>query len=92
MPIRIVEATELLLQERVPRDVLVARPRAEEVKSAADVRDLVPPVLRRSTSPHGSMPRTQPAVEWAIRGHGDGRGIRLQPLARRGGDPLARGR
>ena len=54
----IVEATELLLQERVPRDVLVARPRAEEVKSAADVRDLVPPVLRRFTSPHDAIPRT----------------------------------
>ena len=55
----IVEATELLLQERMPRDVLVARPRAEEVKSAADVRDLVPPVLRRFTSPHDAIPRTQ---------------------------------
>jgi cyclic beta-1,2-glucan synthetase len=54
----IVEATELLLQERMPRDVLVARPRAEEVKSAADVRDLVPPVLRRFSSPHGAIPRT----------------------------------
>jgi cyclic beta-1,2-glucan synthetase len=54
----IVEATELLLQERMPRDVLVARPRAEEVKSTADVRDLVPPVLRRFASPHGSTPRT----------------------------------
>ena len=54
----IVEATELLLQERMPRDVLVARPRAEEVKSAADVRDLVPPVLRRFTSPHDAIPRT----------------------------------
>ena len=54
----IVEATELLLQERIPRDVLVARPRAEEVKSAADVRDLVPPVLRRFTSPHDAIPRT----------------------------------
>ena len=54
----IVEATELLLQERMPRDVLVARPRAEEVKSAADVRDLVPPVLRRFNSPHSSTPRT----------------------------------
>ena len=54
----LVEATELLLQERVPRDVLVARPRAEEVKSAADVRDLVPPVLRRFTSPHDAIPRT----------------------------------
>ncbi|MGA2514688.1 MAG: glucoamylase family protein, partial [Candidatus Limnocylindrales bacterium] len=54
----IVEATELLLQERIPRDVLVARPRAEEVRSAADVRDLVPPVVRRFTSPHGSIPQT----------------------------------
>ena len=54
----IVQATELLLQERMPRDVLVARPRAEEVKSAADVRDLVPPVLRRFTSPHDLTPRT----------------------------------
>ncbi len=54
----IVEATELLLQERMPRDVLVARPRAEEVKSAADMRDLVPPVLRRFSSPHDAIPRT----------------------------------
>ena len=30
----------------------------EEVKSAADVRDLVPPVLRRFTSPHDAIPRT----------------------------------
>jgi len=54
----LIEATELLLQERMPRDVLVARPRSEEVKSAADVRDLVPPVLRRFTSPHDAIPRT----------------------------------
>ena len=54
----IVEATELLLQERMPRDVLVARPRAEEVKSAADVRELVPPIPRRFTSPHDAIPRT----------------------------------
>ena len=31
----IVQATELLLQERTPRDVAVARPRAEEVQAAA---------------------------------------------------------
>src|SRR4029453_9016710 len=30
----IIQATELLLQERTPRDVAVARPRAEEVKAA----------------------------------------------------------
>ena len=54
----IIQAAELLLQERMPRDVLVARPRAEEVKSAADVRDLVPPVVRRFGSPHDLTPRT----------------------------------
>ncbi|MBI2466412.1 MAG: hypothetical protein HYV62_01090 [Candidatus Rokubacteria bacterium] len=53
----IVQATELLLQERTPRDVAVARPWAEEVKAAADVRALVPPVLRRFTSPHDPTPR-----------------------------------
>ena len=37
----IVQATELLLQERTPRDVAVARPRAEEVQAAAHVRDFV---------------------------------------------------
>ena len=42
----------------MPRDVLVARPRAEEVKSAADVRDLVPPMLRHFNSPHDAVPRT----------------------------------
>jgi cyclic beta-1,2-glucan synthetase len=54
----IVQATELLLQERTPRDVAVARPRAEEVQAAADVREFIPPVVRRFTSPHGSMPRS----------------------------------
>ena len=37
---------------------LVARPRAEEVSAAAHVRELVPPVVRRFTSPHESVPRT----------------------------------
>src|SRR2546426_5861986 len=54
-----VQATELLLQERTPRDVAVARPRADEVQAVGDVREFVPPVVRRFTSPHGSPPRTQ---------------------------------
>ena len=54
----IVRATELLLQERTPRDVPVTRPRAEEVSAAAQVRDLIPPVVRRFTSPHETTPRT----------------------------------
>jgi len=53
-----VQATELLLQERTPRAVAVARPRAEEVRVAALVRDLVPPTLRRFESPHDITPRT----------------------------------
>ncbi|MGH2396128.1 MAG: GH36-type glycosyl hydrolase domain-containing protein, partial [bacterium] len=53
-----VQATELLLQERTPRDVLVARPRAEEVSTAAQVRELIPPVLRRFTTPHDAIPQT----------------------------------
>jgi cyclic beta-1,2-glucan synthetase len=55
----LVQAASLLLQERMPRDVLVARPRAEEVSAAAQVRDLIPPVVRRFTSPSEGTPRTQ---------------------------------
>ncbi|HSP97487.1 MAG TPA: glucoamylase family protein [Candidatus Dormibacteraeota bacterium] len=55
----IIQAAELLLQERPPRGVAVARPRAEEVKAAADVRELVPPMTRRFHSPHDPVPRTQ---------------------------------
>ncbi|HVH17601.1 MAG TPA: glucoamylase family protein, partial [Myxococcota bacterium] len=54
----IVKAAELLLQERSPRDVAVARPRAEEVETAAHVRDLVRAVPRRFDMPHESAPRT----------------------------------
>ncbi|MFN2375773.1 MAG: GH36-type glycosyl hydrolase domain-containing protein [Candidatus Binatia bacterium] len=54
----IVQATELLLQERTPRDVAVSRPRAEEVKGSADVREIAPLILRRYSSPHSSIPRT----------------------------------
>jgi cyclic beta-1,2-glucan synthetase len=53
-----VQATELLLQERTPRSVAVARPRGEEVRVAAHVRDLVLPTLRRFESPHDITPRT----------------------------------
>ncbi|TDI29634.1 MAG: hypothetical protein E2P03_09965 [Acidobacteria bacterium] len=54
----LVEASELLLQERTPRAVAVARPRGEEVQEAAHVRSFVPPTLRRFESPHDITPRT----------------------------------
>ena len=52
-----VQATELLLQERTPRDVAVAHPRAEEVKTAATVRDLELPAVRRLRSAHDATPQ-----------------------------------
>jgi cyclic beta-1,2-glucan synthetase len=53
-----IKATELLLQERTARNVAVARPRAEEVTTAPNVRDLALPLLRRFRSPHDLIPRT----------------------------------
>ncbi|MFA6467610.1 MAG: glucoamylase family protein [Bacteroidota bacterium] len=53
-----IQATELLLQERTPRDVAVARPRAEEVNASANVRELIPSEYGRFHSPHGRVPRT----------------------------------
>lgn len=49
-----VQAAELLLHERVPRDVAVARPRAEEVAAArlGEARG----VVRKVASPHGPVP------------------------------------
>ena len=54
----IIQATELLLQERTPRDVAVARPRAEEVKADTSLREIAPPTIRRFHSPHDLIPRT----------------------------------
>ena len=54
----IIQATELLLQERAPRDVAVARPRVEEVEAPAHARDFKAPVFRQFTSPHDPIRRT----------------------------------
>jgi cyclic beta-1,2-glucan synthetase len=54
-----IRATELLLQERTPRDVAVARPRADNAAVRGDVRELVAPHTRHFSSPHSLAPRTQ---------------------------------
>ncbi len=54
----IVQATELLLQERTPRDVAMVRPWAAAVKSAAKIREIEPPGSRRFTTAHGATPAT----------------------------------
>ena len=52
-----IQATELLLQERTPRDVAVAHPRAEEVATAAAVDDLEPAGgAPPAQSPHAASP------------------------------------
>ena len=55
----IIQATELLLQERTPRDVAAARPRAEEVRAGAAVRGLELPTVRRLRSAHAATPEVQ---------------------------------
>ncbi|HEX4440105.1 MAG TPA: glucoamylase family protein [Thermoanaerobaculia bacterium] len=53
----LVQSAELLLQERTPRAVSVARPRAEEIGSLRHVREPVAPALRVFQSPHDPTPR-----------------------------------
>ena len=55
----IIQATELLLQERTPRDVAAARPRAEEVRAGGTVRGLELPTVRRLRSAHTAAPEVQ---------------------------------
>ena len=53
-----IKATELLLQERMPRDVAATRLWAADVKSAAGARDVEPSGGRRFASAHQATPAT----------------------------------
>jgi cyclic beta-1,2-glucan synthetase len=53
----LVQATELLLQERVPRDVPSMHPRAEEVAAHHAVQTPVAPIARRYDTPDLPLPR-----------------------------------
>jgi cyclic beta-1,2-glucan synthetase len=54
----IVQATELLLQERVPRDVTATPPLVSET-STARIQEIEGAVAWRNASPHGAAPSTQ---------------------------------
>ncbi|MGZ6016226.1 MAG: glucoamylase family protein, partial [Phenylobacterium sp.] len=54
-----VEATELLLQERIPRDITATPPLVSETTSAARVREVERSAAWRNASPHSSSPATQ---------------------------------
>ena len=54
-----IQATELLLQERAPRQLAPTRARAEEVSPAADSLELLSqPAVRRLVTPHDATPAT----------------------------------
>jgi len=55
----LVQATELLLQERIPRGVAATRPRAEEVLSGRIVRSLTGRITRVFGTPFLPTPRSQ---------------------------------
>ena len=81
-PSRSCQAAELLLQERTPRDVAVARPRAEEVhgrRRRARARARRRAALHLAARP---APAHAPALERPLRGDGHRGGLGLQPLAR----------
>ncbi|MEO8443377.1 MAG: glucoamylase family protein [Gammaproteobacteria bacterium] len=52
-----IQATELLLQERTPRDISVAHPRAEEVRAAPRLDDLQLPEVRRLQTVNDATPQ-----------------------------------
>ena len=54
----IIQATELLLQERMPRDVAVARPPPQQATQAKDSGGHDPRVQRRYSNAHSRVPRT----------------------------------
>ena len=53
-----IQATELLLQERMPRDVKISEPLIETVTAALNIGDPVASTQRRFNSPHAFSPRT----------------------------------
>jgi cyclic beta-1,2-glucan synthetase len=55
----IVQATELLLQERVPREVITTPPSVSETRSAARVHEIEAPGVWRKVSPLSVTPATQ---------------------------------
>ncbi len=54
----IIQATELLLQERMPHDVALAEPKTETVEEAVNMGEPLSSTQRRFGSPHALSPRT----------------------------------
>ena len=88
----IVQATELLLQERVPREVASARPWAPEVKSAARASDADPSGGRKIASAASIHARDAASFQRPLCRDADRGRLRLQPVGRHRDHAMARGR
>ncbi|HTK79047.1 MAG TPA: glucoamylase family protein [Rhizomicrobium sp.] len=55
----IIQATELLLQERMPNDVALARPPVDQPTAVSQIENPNPEIRRRYTTAHSRIPRTQ---------------------------------
>ena len=78
-----VQATELLLQERTPRDVVGGSPASRgSADGATDRRRAAAPDVRRLRTAHDATPQVASALERPLRGDGHRGRLRLQPLAR----------
>ena len=89
----IIQATELLLQERAPRDVAVARPRVEEVPGAGPcprLRGAGLPSVHVSPRPGSRGPICSPTGDTSVMLTAAGSGY--SRCARPGDHPMARGR
>jgi cyclic beta-1,2-glucan synthetase len=53
-----VQATELLLQERIPHDVAIAKPMIQVPQAATSASDYLTSIQRRYDNPHAFSPRT----------------------------------
>ena len=92
MPKPIVQATELLLQERMPRDVALARPPPEQIDGGDQNPTASFPKFSAATrSPHSRDAAHAASFEWTLFRDDDRRRLRLQPLARYRRHALARG-
>ncbi len=74
--------TELLLQERAPRDVAVAHPRAEEVGASALARAAEPALVRRLRNPHAASPSVHLLSNGRYSVMLTAAGLGLQPMGR----------
>ena len=85
-----IQATNLLLQERVPQLVPLKNAPSESATHVPFVRRAIAPPVRRYTTPHTLSPRAPP-LEWLVHGHADQRRRRIQPTSANGDHSLARG-